>query len=201
MLDLEREISILRQIPGLGQFLGTALLRLQDGINGLGTNIGADPSQTVPAPPQIQKLNVKANSGLVHATIEDHNPISKGLHYFVEYQQIPVGDPLVFSQPHVEHLGVSRSMRPLALPSFDDNGSPVQYIFHAYSQYPGGHPGLPLHFGGDTPTPVSPGGSTRLTLLPSTGSGTAPTDGQRAGSGFGKVLFRGATTVAKRTAK
>jgi hypothetical protein len=186
MLDLNKEISDLRQLPIFGSYLGTALQRLQDGINGLGDNVGADPTQTLPPPPKIQQLNVKTDgAGTAHATITDNNPIQKGIHYFMEMDTTPA-----FQQPHVFHMGTSRSVPPFVLPAKDDSGNPQSWYFRAYSSYPGGHPGEPVHFGGTTPTAVNPGGAVKLTLLPSTGSGTAPPDGKVGASGFGKVLYR-----------
>lgn len=201
MLDLNREISFLRQIPGIGQYIESALSLLQKGINDLGTNIGADPNQKVPPPPRIQTLTVKSDgNGNVHAVIQHHAEIQKGIRYFVEYQQLPVGAPLVFSKPHVEPLSTSRTMRPMPLPAKDDNGNPVHYIFRAFPQYPGGDPAEPVNFGGTTPTPVAPGGAGQATLLDSTGSGTAKSNGQQGGYGFGKEVFRPAT-AAKRTVR
>lgn len=184
-ISIDKEILILRQIPEIGQHLGKALQALVDGANALGKNLSADPTQTMPQPPTIQKLNVKASGGTVHATITDNNPIQKNLHYFVEYDTSPA-----FAQPHVVHLGASRSMSPISLPALDDNGQPQPFYFRAYSQYPGSHPGEVQHFGGSQPTAVNSGGSLQMTLLPSTGSGTAQATGQQGGSGFGKVLFR-----------
>ena len=201
MVDVNKEISDLRQIPMFGKYLGNALKLLQDGINGLGINVGADPTQTLPAPPAIQGLNVKTDgNGTVHAVINDSSAIQRGVHYFVEYQQLQTGKPLTFSQPHVVHLGTSRTMHPLVLPAKDDAGNAVHYIFQAYSQYPGGEPGEKVRFGGTTPTAVSPGGTVKMTLLPSTGSGTAQASGEQAGSGFGKVLFR-PVVAAKRSGR
>ena len=191
MIDLSNEITILRKIPTVGQFLGQALQKLQDGANQLGENLGADPTQTVPAPPPIQGLTVKTDgSGNVHAVINDSSDIQRGIHYFLEVQQLPTSAPLTFSQPHVVQLGASRSMLPTPLPAQDDNGNPVHYIFQGYSQYPGGLPGPKVRFGGITPTPVLPGGTGRATLLPSTGSGTALNSGEQSGYGLGKNLFR-----------
>lgn len=191
MIDINNEITILRKIPGIGQFLGNALDRLQNGANQLGQNIGADPTQTLPAPPPIQGLTVKTDgNGNVHAVINDASDIQKGIRYFVEVQQLATAAPLTFSQPHVIHLGTSRTMPPTPLPATDDNGNPVHYIFQAYSQLPGGLPGQKVRFGGTTPTPVLPGGSGQATLLPSTGSGTAQNSGQQPGYGFGKQIFR-----------
>jgi hypothetical protein len=191
MIDINREITLLRQIPGVGQHLANALKLLQDGANSLGTNIGADPTATVPAPPPIQGLTVKTDgNGNVHAVINDSSSIQKGINYFVEVQQLHTSAPLTFSQPHVIQLGASRTMPPMPLPALDDNGNPVHYIAQAYSQFLGGLPGPKIRFGGTTPTPFLPGGTGRATLLPSTGSGTAQNSGEQAGSGLGKQLFR-----------
>lgn len=186
-LDIESEISKLQTHPELGRYLGTALTRIAKAINLLGTNTGTNPtSAKMPAPQPIQSLQIKTDgNGAVHGVIGDANPISRGLHYFVEYDT-----DKSFRQPHVVHLGASRTMHPLILPGKDDNGNPQKFFFRAYSQYPGGDPGQGIHFGGDDPTPVSPGGAVQMTLLPSTGSGTADPTGQQGNSGFGRVLFR-----------
>lgn len=196
-LSIDKEIEYFRSIPGFGAYLAAAFTRVMDGINGLGNNLAADPTGTKDAPPTIQALTVKTNgAGLVHAVINDSNAIQKGAHYFVEYANEPN-----FLQPHVVHLGASRSMNPLLLPALDDNGNPQSFYFRAYSQYPGGHPGKAILFGGSVAVKVNPGGTNRLTLLPSTGSGTAASSGQEGTSGFGKVLYRAApaqVTVKKK---
>src|ERR1700676_432509 len=184
--SIERELSFLRQIPVIGPYLHTALNNLSDGINSLGKNLAADSTGTLPAPSRVNKLDVKADgAGNVHAVITDNNQVQKAIHYFVEYDTNPA-----FPQPHVAHLGTSRTLHPIALPAKDDNGNPQTFYFRAYSQYPGGHPGVRTHFGGNLPTAVNPGGAVQMTLLPSTGSGTAQASGQSGGSGFGKVLVR-----------
>ena len=194
MLDLQREIDFVKGIPGFGDRLANALQRIETGVNGIATNLGGDPTQTVAPPPTVQGLAVKTDgNGTVHAVVQDNNPIQRNLHYFVEYS-----NDESFSQPHVVHLGASRTMNPITLPAMDDNGNPQKFFFRSYSQYPGGDPGKPIHFGGTTPTGVDVGGTTKLTLLPSTGSGTAQPSGQQGGSGFGKVLFRNAI-APKRT--
>jgi hypothetical protein len=147
-------------------------------------NVGADPTGFVPPAPTIQGLNVKAANGQVHVSINDSNPISKNLHYFVEYDTSPA-----FAQPHVEFLGPSRG-KVLNLPGKTDGGATQNFYFRAYPQYLAGKPGVPVNFGGTVPTAVSPGGTTQLTLLPSTGSGTAPNNGERGGQGFGVDLKR-----------
>jgi hypothetical protein len=185
-LDVQKELSILRKVPEYGQWLHSLGQRIEDAVNALGKNSAVAPKGLVPSPPQIQSLSVKTDgNGLVHAVISDANQINKGLRYFVEYST-----DSAFSQPHVVDLGASRSMSPLNLPAKDDNGNAQRFFFRAYSQYNGSHPSPVQHFGGNTPTPVDPGGASQMTLLPSTGSGTAPNDGQRGGSGIGRVLVR-----------
>jgi hypothetical protein len=190
-VDINKELTFIRQLPVIGNYLGDALERLVKGVNTTGVNLGVDPTGVQPAPPPIQQLNVKTNgTGLVHVTIDDHNQISKNLHYFVEYGTDPN-----FSQPIVKHLGVSRTMDPITLPAKDDANNAQKFYFRAYSQYPGGHPGPVVKFGGTSPTAVDPGGTQAMTLLASTGSGTAQNSGQEGGSGFGKIQIRPATAT------
>ena len=184
MLTIQRNINRIRPIPIIGPILADGLQRLEDAVNNLAVNVGADPTGFVPQAPTIQGLMVKAANGLVHVSINDSNPISKNLHYFVEYSTDPA-----FSQPHVEHLGPSRG-GVLNLPGKTDGNATQNFYLRGYSQYQGGIAGKPINFGGAIPTPVNPGGTTLLTLLPSTGSGTAPNNGERGGQGFGKVLKR-----------
>jgi hypothetical protein len=185
-VDINKELTFIRQFPGVGNYLGDALQRLVNGVNLTGTHLGVDPTGVQPPAFPVQQLNVKSNgAGLVHVSIDDHNQINKNLHYFVEYDTDPN-----FPQPIVKHLGVSRTMDPITLPAKDDNNAAQKFYFRAYAQYPGGKPGKPVNFGGTTPTAVDPGGSQAMTLLPSTGSGTAQNSGQEGGSGFGKIENR-----------
>src|SRR5712664_3489287 len=164
-LSLDKEIEELRSIQVFCQYLTEALRKTHEGINNLRQRIAVSPTATNQPPPTIQQLQVKTNgTGLVHAVITDNNAIQKNLHYFVEYDTDPS-----FKQPHVVHLGASRAMPPVTLPSKDDNGNAQKFFFRAYSQYQGSHPGQVVHFGGDTPTPVDPGGTQQMTLLPRTG--------------------------------
>jgi hypothetical protein len=186
-VDIESELLKIGSHPELGRYLRSAFEKILSAVNLTGKNTGTDPtSARMPAPQPIQSITVKTDgAGTVHAVLGDANPINRGLHYFVEYDTDPS-----FKQPHVVHMGASRSMPPLTLPAMDDNGKPQQFYFRAYSQYPGGEPGEPIIHGGSTPAPISPGGSIKMTLLPSTGSGTSDPNGQQGNSGFGRVLSR-----------
>lgn len=169
---------------------------IQDAINTQAEHIGVDPVGKAAPPPAIQAVSVVPSTTageMAHVTIQDNNPISKGVHYFVEYDTDPN-----FGRPHVEHFGASRG-RVLNLPALDDAGAAQTYYVRGYSQYPGSDPGPKIPFGGTTPTPVTfPTGTTQLTLQPSTGSGTASPTGDQGGSGFGKVNTRAALGPKRR---
>lgn len=185
-LNIERELGQLRNAPGM-RWSYLALKKVVDNLNQLATNLSAD-TKALPAPPPVAGVDVKTSgTGLVHAVISDPAPIiSRNVQYFLEYDTNPA-----FSQPHVEHLGASRS-RVLRLPGKTDGGDAQTFYFRAYSQYLGSkHPSSPVVYGSPTvPSAVAPGGSDTLTLIPSTGSGTAANSGLEGGSGLGKVLHR-----------
>ncbi len=182
--DISREISLTKQIPYIGPYVANAMQRLSDGINNLSTSLAADPSGKMPPPPPVDGVNVKAANGTVHVTITDHNPIQRGIQYFVEHSTSPT-----FIGAHVEHINASRGAI-LTIPGMTDEGAAQPVYIRCYSQYRTSVPSKPVNFGGTTPTAVMPGGNVMMTLLPSTGSGTAASSGQQQGSGLGKVLYR-----------
>lgn len=159
------------------------LQSLVDAINRLGFNLGANAVGDFQPPPPVQNVNVKASGELLHVTLDHNALVNRGIEYFVE---IAANDPN-FSRPLVVPLGTSRSSHPIPLPTNDDSGNPVSYYVRAYCQYRGGPPSKPTVFGGPlNPASIKLGGSTKLTLLNSTGSGTSASNGQRGGQGFGK---------------
>src|SRR5258707_12958047 len=103
MLDISDKISNLRKLPLFGNYLAIALENTVDAVNNLGRNLAADPTKTMPAPPPLQALSVKASGGFVHATITDNSEMQKGKQYFVENDTNPN-----FTQRHVEDLVASR---------------------------------------------------------------------------------------------
>jgi hypothetical protein len=158
--------------------------RIIRGVTQTATNAGVSPVGQADAPPTIGSVNVKANVETVHVTISDAAPIRKGINYFVEADTDPN-----FTAPHVEDLGSSRG-KFFTLPSKTDSGDAQPWYFRGYSQYPGSPPSRPVYFGGLSPTSITLTGSTQLTPLNSTGSGTASPSGQQGGSGFGIVPVR-----------
>lgn len=185
-LDLSQVIAAVAQKAGNWQsLLAGALQRIEDAANNLGQQSATEPIGLASAPPPVELVNVKTAGEIAHITLTHNAPINKGVHYFVEYTQ---NDPN-FLAPLVEHLGTSRTAT-LNLPTKLDGGSAVNYYVRGYAQYPGSLPSKPVNFGGLTPSPVTMSGSTTLTLLPSTGSGTAAGNGQQGGYGFGRTNTR-----------
>jgi len=181
-LDLGQTLQTATTIhPQLGEALG----RLQDAVNELGTNAGVHPIGQTPPPPPLQGVAVKVSGELVHIAINHQLPISKGIKYFTEVANEPS-----FARPIVYDHGASRTPPPISLPTLTDEGAPQSFYFRHYAQYPGSDASPALVHGGNTPTPVTLSGTTRMTLLPSTGSGTASPTGGQGGEGAGTDLFR-----------
>jgi hypothetical protein len=166
--------------------LRVALDKITDAINNLGQNLGANATGYSATPHPIQAITVKNVGETYHVTHTDFAAGEKNTHYFTE---IGVNDP-AFLQPIVLHHGPSRGGPPFTLPTNDDLGHLVKYYFQGYKQSPGSLPSQKVMFGGGVPTAVTGTGTTHMTLLPSTGSGTSSGTGQQSGSGFGKTLTK-----------
>lgn len=193
-ISLERHIGFFRQIPGIGNYLADAFQTLEQSVNTVAQNSTTALGTKMAAPPPVDNIDVKSSNGLLHVTLTDHNTIQKGINYFVEHSTRPD-----FVGAHVVHLNASRGAT-ISLPGLTDEGDDQPVFVRGYSQYQGSNAGKKVAFGGAAPTPILPGGTTRMTLLPSTGSGTALTNGEQQGSGLGTVFTRPATQPAKRTA-
>jgi hypothetical protein len=168
-----------------------ALRKVEEAVNHLAKNTGGAPIGETSAPRPIQQLQVKVSGEQAHAVITDNNSIQKNVNYFLEYATEPN-----FLQPHVADLGTSRGTV-LTLPTNQDAvvgraAVPHSWYFRAFSQYPGSKPSAHVYYGGTRPQAVTMQGTTNLTLLPSTGSGTASPTGQQGGWGLGKFLNRSA---------
>lgn len=184
MIDKE---GLLKEISNRDPHLGKLLEVLFAGVDGIANHIGVNPTGRLQPPDPIKAINVKAGTDHVHVTLNDPSAVRKNIQYFVEWS---ANDP-TFANAHQEHLGASRG-RPLSLAAKDDGGTPINYYFRAYSQYLGSDAQQKKTFFGDSinPTAVTLTGNSRLTPLPSAGSGTAPHDGSRAGLGLGTDLQR-----------
>jgi hypothetical protein len=189
MLNIDNFITELKnENPRLGLMMD----KVRDAVNQAATVLGIDATSHISPPSAPQSMNVKANNGTVHVTIQDGSQRGRSLNYFVEADTDPA-----FSNPHVEHLGPGRG-RFFSLPGMDDDGDTQNWHFRSYSMNPGSQKRSEIqYFGGAAaPTAVDVGGTTMLTPLPSTGSGTASTTGQQGGQGFGNAQFVKAETGA-----
>ncbi len=177
------QLPQLKHIESSDPRLYDALNKIVAAVNNLGVGVGVDPAGTTPAPTPVAAVSVAASGGIFEVAITDNSPLVRGISYFVESDTTPA-----FTQPHVYSLGPSRNTR-LSL------GNLTLY-WRAYSQYLGSVPSAPVAFG--NPPNAVPGGGAIAgpAQLPSAGSGTAASNGQQGGSGFGKELFRSATTPA-----
>jgi hypothetical protein len=182
VLNVDQFITELRSNSPRMAFMMTKIV---NAINQTANAMGVDSTSFQQAPQAPQAVQVKAAGGIAHVTITDSSQRSRALNYFVEHDTDPN-----FTNPHVAHLVASRGVF-LNLPAFDDNGDAQPWHFRAYSMLPGSKtPSAPIYFGSaQTPTPVNVGGTTQLTPLTSTGSGTASTTGQQGLSGFGRPQF------------
>lgn len=147
--------------------------------------VNATPGGVTPAPPQISAIAVVAADGVFNVQIQDNNPVNRGIEYFIEFSTSPGGPWTVIA------LGASRNWAGFL-------GSQTLY-WQAYSQYPTSDPSEPLLFGGSSSPGAVVGGGALAgpSPLPSAGSGTAPTNGQSGGSGFGKQPFRGKVQITR----
>lgn len=165
---------------------GMLFQRIITAVNATAKAAGVAPVGRMSAPTPPDGIQVAAAGETVHVSLTHNAPVNSGIHYFTEISTNPA-----FNQPIVHDHGTSRTPPPFTLPTKDGNGNTQSYYFRSYSQYLGGAPSASVvHGGAASPTPVTMGGSTQLTLLPSSGSGTAPANGQSAGQGFGKQSSR-----------
>ena len=165
--------------PDLAQTLQTII----DGVNTTAKNAGVAVSGDIPAPKAPDSVNVKVSGEMMHISVNHSGPVERGVRYFSEISP----DNPSFGQPIVVDHGTSRTSHPIPLPTFPDGGGATKVAYHvrSYVQNPGGPPSRPTNAGSFTMS-----GTTNMTMLPSTGSGTAPNTGQSAGQGLGKFQTR-----------
>lgn len=166
---------------------GMLFQKIITAVNQVGKAAGVAPIGQVAAPPPIDGHNVAVGGELLHVQLVHNPPINRGINYFTEISTNPQFTNIVVSHDH----GASRTSAPFNLPTKDSNGNTQKYYLRSNCQLPGGAPSAPVVYGGvGNPTAITMGGSTQLTLLPSTGTGTAPANGQSAGQGLGKQFTR-----------
>lgn len=170
--------------------------QIQEHVNNGFQQVGVSTMTKTAAPDPPENLNIKADNGIAQFVITHNAPITKTDRYFVEADTDPS-----FSRPHVFDSGASRTGF-MTLPHMNDDGDVQQWHFRSYVQRNGSPASAKVNFGQQySPTPVSVGGATQLTPIPSTGSGTAAANGMQGGQGLGtdyhrpqKLIQRGVQT-------
>jgi hypothetical protein len=197
---------------------GSLLRRIIDAVNSLALNVGASAVGKLSPPAPIDSIQVSGTqSGNVitcpsehlHFTVTHNSELNKGVQYIHEIATEPN-----FLAPHIIDSGCSRSVF-THLPSVQADGvTPNTYYLRSYPQYHGSDPQKATVLGGlasatqirlTPPTvTVAAGGAAQIipipsaaNILPSTGSGTAATNGQQGGKGLGTVLTRPAPTTKR----
>jgi hypothetical protein len=178
--------SLLAEIFAKDPRHGQLLQNIIDAVNKVAQNAGVSATGEIPAPKPPDSVSVTTAGEMMHVSISHGGRLQRGVKYFSEIAASTSGEP-VFSQPIVKDHGTSRTPEPFSLPTKDATGHPYSYHVRSYAQNPGGPPSAATIAPGG---PFTMGGSTQLTLLPSTGSGTAPNSGQSAGQGLGKQQTR-----------
>lgn len=184
-------------------YAGSLFGRIIEAVNTLAKNAGVAAVGKVPPPHPIDSINVQgalsgstltAPSEILHWTIQHNQAVAKGVRYFSEIDTNPS-----FTAPHVVDHGTSRSAF-LTLPKMDNTGATQTYYLRSYAQMPGSDPCKPTvhgNLGGAIGIQMT--GSSKTTLLASTGSGTASPNGQQGGHGLGIVLDRPAPGPKRNT--
>lgn len=161
--------------------LGALLQRVISGVNTSARNAGVSAVGQSSPPPPPTAVTVKTSGEMVHLSIADNGPVRRGIRYFSEVSTSPD-----YSNPLVIDHGTSRTSHPFTLPTMNDDGEAHSFYMRSYSQMPGSPPSAPVELG----APVTLGGATKMTLLQSTGSGTASANGSQGGYGLGRFPQR-----------
>lgn len=175
---------------------GNLFKRIIDSVNSLASNLGATAIGKSAPPTPIDSIQIQgttsttqnlhtAPSEVLHWVMTHNQPVQKGVRYFTEIDTDPN-----FNQPHVVDHGTSRSGF-LHLPALDNEGKVQTYYLRSYPQHPGSDPAQPKVFGGLAgATQIQMTGTSKTSLLSSTGSGTASSLGTQGGKGLGVQIVR-----------
>jgi hypothetical protein len=186
-IDGGRELGMVEQKQ---PFLGSLLRTMIKGINTVASNAAVSATGEIAAPKAPDSVSVSTMGEYMHVSISHSGSLTRGIRYFTEVSQ----DDPKFSAPIVIDHGASRTSHPFPLPtnvSGGDTPVPHQFFVRSYAQYSSSQPSAKTTVGGaGSPTAFTMSGATVGSLLPSTGSGTAPNNGQAAGQGLGKTQTR-----------
>jgi hypothetical protein len=154
----------------LGQFLRQYVL---PSIQQTAQNAAVSPVSQIPAPAPPESVSVNVEGELMQVVVNHTAPVQKGARHIIHVAINPQ-----FTDAMIHDAGASRCPPPFNLPTKDAGGNVQNYYVAAQVQYPGSPPSAATFYGGKTPAVVNMGGTTEMTLLPGTGSGTAANGGQ-----------------------
>jgi hypothetical protein len=174
---------------------GSLLKRIIDAVNSVARHASVAAVGKVDPPPPVNSIQVSGTqsgntitcpSEILHLTLTHNGELNKGVQYLHEISTDPNFSD---ANTHIIDAGSSRSLF-THLPSLQNDGVTPQVYYHrAYPQYHGSDAQKPTVLGGlAAPTKIVMTGTSKTSLLPSTGSGTSNTRGQ----GLGVVLTRSA---------
>lgn len=163
-LDFLRSVKI-DGYPEFGAKLHEALSDIRKAAAAIESQTNTNASGHPTAPPPINQLHVVAQNGHFQISIQDNNPIYRGVRYYVEHASNPH-----FTNPQRICLQDARNHN-LFL------GNVTRY-FRAYSAYSSSAPSSPVYFGGAQPQSVIGGGALGgPNFLPDQGTGTGGSGG------------------------
>ncbi len=155
----------------LGPELADEFSKFELAFNTVNQQTNANPLGPVEPPPQVSGVAVVPKGGGVHqVTIQDNNPVNRGISYFAEYSLDPN-----FSTFTVVPMGPSRQL--------DVPAGTGDLSWRVYSAYQTGGPSDPIYHTGT----VNSTGTTAAAAagIPGTGSGTEPSLQPQGSAGFG----------------
>src|SRR5579864_8802672 len=167
----------------LGPEVADEFRNLEQALNTIAQHTNANPLGPVDSPPQISSVIATPKGGGVHQiTIQDSNPVARGINYFAEYSQ--TSD---FANFTTVPMGPSRQV------DIAPGTGPI--FVRAYSSYLTSQPSTPVYHGGDpaNQTAVNSTGTTAAVAagIAGTGSGTEPSNNPKGAAGFGFDPVRG----------
>jgi hypothetical protein len=173
---------------------GSLLARIIEAVNTLAKNANVSAVGKLPPPAPVNGIQVQgsqagnvitAPSEHLHFVITHNAELDKGARYISEIATEPN-----FLQPHIVDHGCSRTGF-VHLPTMYNDGKVQTYYLRSMVQYRGSDASKPTVLGGLAgATQIQMTGTSKSSLLPSTGSGTASPTGMQGGKGLGDVITR-----------
>ena len=173
--------QIKNENPKLGAYLENYVI---PAIQTTASNAAVSSSSKIAAPAPPESIHVTTAGEMMQVVINHTAPVQKGIQYITHIATNPQ-----FSNSIIYDHGSSRVPVHIALPTKNAAGDNHQYYVATVAQYQGSAPSAPTFFGGETPAPITMGGTTQMDIQPGTGSGTAENGGQTL-VGLGKAQVR-----------